>query len=601
MRHRLHRVAEALHEVEKLAADCPPSRHQRWGISFPENCRRVYFGSGCCQQRHSLSRLYSTTSIANRRKPWRNPVDRSLSALTLTCKQLNFCSRLAPPWIAELTRARWTGNTSRNHQWTTRVHLQNSLRSSRHVSPDPSFRPSCPLPSNLLLRNSVSLLPLSRELRIMASTNQTPLPIATFNSPSKFRSPNPNPFAFGGPPAGSPLKPQAQPRPPQVSFFNPQLQRKPSAPAFRNPAFTTPQRRDDDLVFSEYSGAESSPALTDTSEMPADTPEREREEEDLGKLTLTPAAGRTLFSKTLLRNHASGRGELARGSRDKVRKRKRLQGDKDVGSVRPRLPHDSDDSDSDWEEGSGVGSKPKNGGKAARRGWFNNFLSAVSDHPSAPAILSKWLQLGVNVILLSTVLFGIFAILMQIRSDLSHASEKARAAIANEMSLCAQNFQKNACSRANRPPALDGPCNEWQACMDQDPDAAMITQITAQNVAEIMNAFVGVLTFKTWVGRNSACPVVDSVHHTNYHCHLPGLHRVAFPSRSCGQQRRLWVPPRIHTRPLNSASSSPALAASCAPYDGAKRGAHSSAGLHLGAHQPDPPACSEEPVRQRSY
>jgi hypothetical protein len=64
VRHRLHRVAEALHEVEKLAADCPPSRHQRWGISFPENCRRVYFGTGCCQQRHSLSRLHSTTSIA---------------------------------------------------------------------------------------------------------------------------------------------------------------------------------------------------------------------------------------------------------------------------------------------------------------------------------------------------------------------------------------------------------------------------------------------------------------------------------------------------------------------------------------------------------
>jgi hypothetical protein len=333
----------------------------------------------------------------------------------------------------------------------------------------------------------------------MEKTDQKPSCVAAFNSPSKLRSTNPNPFAFGGTPKGSPLKPQDQPRPPHASFFNPQLQRKPSAPAFRNPAFTTPQKRIDELVFSEYSGAESSPALTDTSEMPADTPEFDREEEEIGKLTLTPAAGRTLFSKTLLRNHASGRGEIARGNRDKVRKRKRLQGDRDVGSVRPRLAHDSDDSDSDWEEGSGAASRKGKDGKTAQRGWFKNFLSAVSDHPSAPAILSKWLQLGVNVILLSTVLFGIFAILSQIRSDLSHASEKARAGIINEMSVCAENYRKNACApRANRPPALDAPCNDWEVCMNQDP-SVMVLQVSAKNVAEIMNEFVSVMTFKTWV------------------------------------------------------------------------------------------------------
>jgi hypothetical protein len=175
-----------------------------------------------------------------------------------------------------------------------------------------------------------------------------------------------------------------------------------------------------------------------------------------------------------------------------------------VGSVRPRLPHDSDDSDSDWEQEAGAGSKAKRTGKTARRGWFNNFLSAVSDHPSAPAILSKWLQLGVNVILLSTVLFGIFAILSQVRSDLAHATEKARAAVINEASVCAENFRKNACApRASRPPALDGPCNEWEVCMNQDASAILITHVTVQNVAEILNDLVGALTFKTWVSINS--------------------------------------------------------------------------------------------------
>ncbi|KAK3311031.1 Di-sulfide bridge nucleocytoplasmic transport domain-containing protein [Chaetomium strumarium] len=327
--------------------------------------------------------------------------------------------------------------------------------------------------------------------------SQTRPTSSVMDSPTKFASNNP--FAFPVASRGSPAKPQNQPRPPASSFFNPQLQSRQSAPAFRNPAFTTPQKRPDERVFSEFSGVDSSPAMTDTSEVPAETPEIYRAEDDVSRLTLTSSPSKQLFKEALYRNHASGRGEIPRGNRDKVRKRKRLQSDRDVGSVRYRLPHASDDSDSDWEEGASDSVKGSKKGKTRRGGWFNNFLSAVSDHPSAPAILSKWLQLGVNIILLGIVLFGIFGLLVQIRSDLSHASEKARAAIANEMSICADNYSKNNCSpRANRPPALDGPCNEWETCMHQDPSAVKVVQISARNVAEIMNEFVGVLTFKTW-------------------------------------------------------------------------------------------------------
>ena len=134
-------------------------------------------------------------------------------------------------------------------------------------------------------------------------------------------------------------------RPPQSSIFSPHLQNKPLAPSFRNPAFTTPQRRVNEIPFSP---AESSPALTDISEMPADTPEVEREEDtEVGSATVTPSTARSLFGKTFPRSQASGRGELQRGYRDKIRKRKRLLTDRDVGSARPRLQHDSDESDSD--------------------------------------------------------------------------------------------------------------------------------------------------------------------------------------------------------------------------------------------------------------
>lgn len=482
---------------------------------MPENwCPLSVFtsGTGCHRRRSSLTSALTTRELDTRPN---STVARSAHSSSQTTN----CS-LATRWgTAERSRARWTGSTSLNRPWTTPVLLQNSLRSRRHVSfcRNPAatagipFRPRFP-PVTLHFLALPKLLPLSEtrplessdhhELANMAHIDRAPLPIASFDSPSKFRSNSNNPFLVAGASrAGSPLKPQDQPRPPHLSFFKPQLQSRPSAPAFRNPAFTTPQKRRDEPIYSEYSGAESSPALTDTSEVPADTPEVEHTREDLGRVSFTPATGRTLFSQTLLRNHASGKGEIAKANRDKVRKRKRLPGDKDVGSGRSRLPHGSEDSDSDWEDPSRA---VKGGRKGKTRSWANNFLSAVSNHPSAPAILSKWLQLGVNVVLLSLVLFGIFAILAQIRSDLSHASEKARTAIVNEMALCSDNYIKNACApRGNRPPALDGPCNEWEACMHQDASAIMVGQISARNMAEIMNEFVGVLTFKTWVSQTT--------------------------------------------------------------------------------------------------
>ncbi|KAM7205225.1 hypothetical protein V8F33_001056 [Rhypophila sp. PSN 637] len=322
---------------------------------------------------------------------------------------------------------------------------------------------------------------------------------SAFDSPSKFKT---NPFAIPAP-ATRPtaLRQQSQPKPPHASFFNPQLPNsRPSAPLFRNPAFTTPQKRVDELQYSEMSGAETSPALTDASELPADTPEADRDDEDFGRMTITPhTSSKMLFGKATGRSRTPGRGEIPRGNRDKVRKRKRQLGDRDVGSVRSRLPHGSDESDSDWEGEHGDKSLKGKGKRGAKQSWFNSFLAAVSDNPSAPAILSKWLQLGVNVILLGLVLFGIFAIVSQIRSDLAHANDKARAVIVNEMAICSENYIKNQCSpRAARPPALDGPCNEWEACMNQDASAIMKVQVSARNVAEIMNEFVGVLTFKTW-------------------------------------------------------------------------------------------------------
>ncbi|KAK4455447.1 tetratricopeptide-like helical [Podospora aff. communis PSN243] len=59
------------------------------------------------------------------------------------------------------------------------------------------------------------------------------------------------------------------PSPPR-SFFNPSLPQKPSPPNFRNPAFTTPQKRVEELAYCEYSGPESSPSKSLSGDLEAD-------------------------------------------------------------------------------------------------------------------------------------------------------------------------------------------------------------------------------------------------------------------------------------------------------------------------------------------
>ncbi|KAH8884400.1 hypothetical protein GQ53DRAFT_786299 [Thozetella sp. PMI_491] len=375
-------------------------------------------------------------------------------------------------------------------------------------------------------------------------------PPTSFDSPFKFGRQHPNPFAAAGA-KSSPLKPsssQQQPEspPPHTSYFNPQVPR-PSAPSFRNPAFTTPQKRIDELQFSEMSGAESSPAMTDTSEMPPDTPDVDRDD-DYGMTITQHTANRALFSKSAVRSRTPGRGEVPRGNRDKVRKRKRLQGDRDVGSVRPRLPHESDESDSDVD---GASQDRRAGGKKGpRQGWFGGFLTAIGNHPSAPTILARWLQLSINLLLVGVLLWVGLAVLNTVRSDLAHATEKARSELLNQMSQCKDHYQVNRCfPKAERLPAIAEDCERWEACMNQDQDAVMRIQVSAKNFAEVLNEFVGVISVKAWVFVISLFGVMVLANNVGFghlrdsHMHEPIKPAPAFPSQPAGG------PPHMLTSP----------------------------------------------------
>lgn len=348
--------------------------------------------------------------------------------------------------------------------------------------------------------------------------NNGPFQIGGFeSSPSRFGQQSRNPFAAPARPILNNSQGQSKPLPPpppHSNFFNPQLQpqvqSKFSAPAFRNPAFTTPQKRIDELQFSEMSGAETSPAMTEDSEMPDDTPEVDRHPPDLGRMTITPA-NRKLFNTVSTagtgtgkaRSRTPGKGEISRGNRDihsrgKIRKRTRQTGDRDVGSVRSRLPHDSDESDSDWEQDLNNGTTRRR--QRTKQGAVGGFLSAITMNPDAPIILSRWVQFSLNFLLIGALLWFVWGGISMVRADLASATEKARADLLAEMQICSLEYTKNRCSpKAERLPALGKVCDEWEACMNQDPSSVMKVQVSAKNLAEVLNEFTSVLNAKAWV------------------------------------------------------------------------------------------------------
>jgi hypothetical protein len=127
-------------------------------------------------------------------------------------------------------------------------------------------------------------------------------------------------------------------------------------------------------------------------------------------------------------------------------------------------------------------------------------LSAIGNNPSVPIILSRWVQLTVNIMLVGGLLWIIWGAISMMRTDLAQATEKARSVVLAEMQACSHEYTKNRCSPVSeRLPALAAVCDEWETCMNQDPTSVMKVQVSARNVAEIINEFVGVMSLKAWV------------------------------------------------------------------------------------------------------
>ncbi|KAH8169337.1 di-sulfide bridge nucleocytoplasmic transport domain-containing protein [Sarocladium implicatum] len=320
------------------------------------------------------------------------------------------------------------------------------------------------------------------------------------NQPSIFSTPakasaRPNPFLQQSPrrPA-SPTKPLP---PIPSSTFAPSISAKNTASPFRNPAFTTPRKPFDEQILSEQ---EDSPALTEASDLPNDTPEVERIGDVVMGGTITPTKVDKSSRYGRSKKHTPGRGEI-RAHRDLaggdvVRKRKRQNFDRDVSSVARRVQQDWDDSEVD-SDASYVERRPRGKKQAKPKGLVGSMLHMLDEHPNAPENLYRWIQLLVNFFIVFIFVYIGWAIVDTVRSDIRTANEAARQEVMSRMTECQTQYTMNECSKKDRP-ALRVMCDEWYECMIQNPEAIMRVKVSAKQIAEIINEFSETMNLKAW-------------------------------------------------------------------------------------------------------
>lgn len=281
-----------------------------------------------------------------------------------------------------------------------------------------------------------------------------------FSSPVKS-----NAFSNPNLPA-TPIRFQAASRNPMFPSQQAQI-----APPFMNPAFTTPRKSYDDPP----SGIEDSPAPTETSELPDDSPDADRFSDITMGGTINPAKiDKTVRykSRQSARRHMPGKGEIMPARSRQPLYRWRKHHERGIGNNLHMEEHEMSEDDSDSPLYSTHGRSASRGITRQARaptGFFGSLLHTVDQYPNLPDVLHKWIWFVVCSFTGGTACFVVWGVLNTVRTDIMTANEAARAVTTGQMAACQKQWIANDCSTAQAPKLIEL-CDEWFGCMTQSTD-----------------------------------------------------------------------------------------------------------------------------------
>lgn len=275
---------------------------------------------------------------------------------------------------------------------------------------------------------------------------------------------------------------------------------------FRNPSFTTPQRPVD-TDFSSGPENQSSPGNADNEDTP-EPPSR--------SFLSRPASSAVRFMNAKLdhkqnplgvfsQHSSSGRGEIPRKAYTdaitrRVQKRRRRDAEKEVRLISRRDSYDSEsESRSRPSSREGFMTPQQRSHRYKEVGIIPSIFTFIEKHPNLPHILSYYAQFLLNLFIVIFIIYLIYNFWSTIRSDVNMKLREVILETESEIAACTREFKNNWCDRADRVPAMENVCNNWEKCMRQDPSQVGRARISAKTFADILNSFVESISIKAMV------------------------------------------------------------------------------------------------------
>lgn len=126
------------------------------------------------------------------------------------------------------------------------------------------------------------------------------------------------------------------------------------------------------------------------------------------------------------------------------------------------------------------------------------------------ARVGSYLQFGSLTLLAVLVLSLLALFLLTLYTDIQARLAELTLELRSEIVQCAKKFMDNGCAAPNRFPALERSCVEWEECMHREVVVHGKTRVVAETIADVVNGFVDVISFKTMV-RHSPFPAESGV------------------------------------------------------------------------------------------
>lgn len=120
--------------------------------------------------------------------------------------------------------------------------------------------------------------------------------------------------------------------------------------------------------------------------------------------------------------------------------------------------------------------------------------------PRIPFVLSLYLQLLFNIIIVAIVMYLLYLFVDTIGTDINNKVENYISDISEEIALCTREYERNRCSLEHkRAPAIERTCTHWRKCMSRNPQLLGKSKLTAETFADIINGFVRPISWKALI------------------------------------------------------------------------------------------------------